>query len=328
MTYYIGIDIGGTKCAVVRGDEHGNVTAKVKFPTTTPTETQTAIYDATLRLIAEGTAKGEIPVAIGVSCGSPLNSKRGIIMEPPNLPGWIDVPITDELTARTGLPAFLCNDANACALAEWRFGAGQGTQNMIFCTFGTGFGAGLILDGKLYAGTTDDAGEIGHVRLDTEGPMGYYKVGSVEGFCSGGGLRKLGQRYALRAIQEGLSPAYCPTVADLDTVTALSLANAAHANPPDKTALAVWEECGKRLGYAMAILIDVLNPERIVLGSIYTRSSDLLCDAMNRVLEEECLPPSLSACEIVPALLTETVGDIAALTVAMEGMKHRKDGQL
>lgn len=326
MRYYIGIDIGGTKCAVVRGDEHGNVTAKVKFPTTSPTETQTAIYDATLRLIAEGTAKGEIPVAIGVSCGSPLNSKRGIIMEPPNLPGWKDVPITEELTARTGLPAFLCNDANACALAEWRFGAGQGTRNMIFCTFGTGFGAGLILDGKLYAGTTDDAGEIGHVRLDTEGPTGYYKVGSVEGFCSGGGLRKLGQRYALKALQEGISPAFCPTVADLDAVTALSLANAAHADPPDKTALAVWEECGRRLGYAMAILIDVLNPERIVLGSIYARSSDLLCDAMNRVLKEECLTPSLSACEIVPAALTETVGDIAALTVAMEGMRGMDGG--
>ena len=328
MHYYIGIDIGGTKCAVVRGDENGTVTAKVKFLTSTPAETQAAIYDAVLRLIAEGNAKGEIPVAIGVSCGSPLDSRRGIIQEPPNLPGWKDVPITDELTSRTGLPAFLCNDANACALAEWRFGAGRGTRNMIFCTFGTGFGAGLILDGKLYAGTTDDAGEIGHIRLDKDGPMGYFKAGSVEGFCSGGGLRKLGQRYALKAIQEGLSPSFCPTPEDLDAVTALSLAGAAHADPPDPTALAVWEECGTRLGYAMAILIDLLNPQRIVLGSIYARSSDLLCNAMNRVLKEECLTPTLAACEIVPAALTETVGDIAALTVAIEGMRHREEASL
>ncbi len=319
MTYYIGIDIGGTKCAVVRGDENGTVTAKVRFPTTTPAETLKTIYETALRLIAEGNAGGEAPAAIGVSCGSPLDSKRGIIQEPPNLPGWKDVHITDELTARTGLPAYLCNDANACALAEWRFGAGRGTLNMVFCTFGTGFGAGLILDGRLYAGTNDNAGEIGHVRLDSEGPMGYYKIGSVEGFCSGGGLRKLGQRYALRAIQEGISPAYCPTVSHLDSVTALSLADAAHAVPPDPTALAVWEECGRRLGYAMAILIDLLNPERIVLGSIYARSSDLLCDTMNRVLQKECLAPNLSVCEIVPAELTETVGDIAALTVAIQG---------
>jgi glucokinase len=253
-----------------------------------------------------------------------MDSKRGIIMEPPNLLGWKDVHITEELTSRTGLPAYLCNDANACALAEWRFGAGRGTRNMIFCTFGTGFGAGLILDGRLYAGENDNAGEIGHIHLDTDGPMGYYKVGSVEGFCSGGGLRKLGQRYALKAIQEGITPAYCPTVSDLDSVTALSMANAAHADPPDPTALAVWQECGRRLGYALAIMIDLLNPQRIVLGSIYARSADLLCDAMNEVLRKECLAPNLSVCEVVPAELTETVGDIAALTVAIEGMRSRE----
>lgn len=326
MRYYIGIDIGGTKCAVVRGDERGTVTAKVKFPTTTPAETLASIYETTLRLLEEGKTAGETPVAIGVSCGSPMDSRRGIIQEPPNLLGWKDVHITEELTSSTGLPAFLCNDANACALAEWRFGAGQGVRNMVFCTFGTGFGAGLILDGKLYAGENDNAGEIGHIRLDTDGPMGYYKIGSVEGFCSGGGLRKLGQRYALRAIQEGMTPAYCPTVNDLDSVTALSMANAAHADPPDPTALAVWAECGHRLGYALAILVDLLNPARIVLGSIYARSADLLCDAMNEVLRQECLAPNLSVCEVVPAALTETVGDIAALTVAIEGMRGLEGG--
>ena len=323
MTYYIGVDVGGTKCAVVRGDEAGKVTAKVRFSTTTPAETQNRIFETVDQLIAEGNAMGECPVAIGVSCGSPMDSRRGIIQEPPNLPGWVDLPIVDILTTRTGLPAFLCNDANACALAEWRFGAGRGTQNMIFCTFGTGFGAGLILDGKLYAGTNDNAGEIGHIRLDTDGPMGYYKVGSVEGFCSGGGLRQLGQRYARRALQSGKTPSFCPTEEDLDSITALSMANAAHADPPDEVALAVWEECGRRLGYAMAILIDLLNPQRIVLGSIYARSADLLVDAMNRVLREECLAPNLSVCEVVPAELTETVGDIAALTVAIEGMRNR-----
>lgn len=326
MLYYIGIDVGGTKCAVVRGSEAGNVTAKVRFATTTPEETLQAIYDTALRLMEEGKAIGEVPVAIGVSCGSPMDSGRGIIKEPPNLPGWKDIPITQELTARTGLPAYLCNDANACALAEWRFGAGRGTRNMVFCTFGTGFGAGLILDGKLYTGTNDNAGEIGHIRLDAEGPMGYYKEGSVEGFCSGGGLRKLGQRYALRAIQKGISPAYCPTISHLDQITALSLANAAHADPPDPTALAVWEECGRRLGYAMAILVDLLNPERIVLGSIYARSADLLAETMNRVMQEECLAPNLAVCEVVPAELTETVGDIAALTVAIEGLRNTAGG--
>ncbi len=318
MSYYLGIDIGGTKCAVIRGDDHGNVTDKVRFPTTTPEETLQNIYAAADRLIAEGRACGEDPLSIGVSCGSPLDSKAGVIQEPPNLPGWVDVPITDELTRRTGLPAYLCNDANACALAEWYFGAGRGTQNMIFLTFGTGMGAGLILDGRLYAGTCDAAGEVGHMRLSDNGPVGYHKAGSFEGFCSGGGLAQLGKRYAREALDAGLSPAYCPTLDALDTVTAKTVADAAHAG--DETALCVYRDCGRRLGQALSVLVDILNPERIVIGSIFARAGDLLVPAMREVMERECLAPSLAVCEVVPAELTESVGDLAALTVAVNGL--------
>ena len=320
MNHYLGIDIGGTKCAVILGDENGTVLEKRRFPTTTVKETLDLIMFTAQAVMEKAASEGHTPLAIGVSCGSPLDSKRGIIQAPPNLPDWVDVHITDMLTERFGIPAYLCNDANACALAEWRFGAGKGTRNMIFCTFGTGFGAGLILDGKLYAGTTDDAGEIGHVRLDPQGPVGYYKEGSVEGFCSGGGLRQLGQRYAREAIQAGNPPAYCPTEDDLPSVTALSLANAAYAGDP--VALAVWQDCGEHLGRAMAILVDLLNPECIVIGSIFARSGDLLIPAMEKALQREALPVALSACRIVPAALTETVGDLAALTIAMEGGKR------
>ncbi len=314
MPYFLGIDIGGTKCAVLRGDDRGRVTAKVRFDTTSPAETLAAIYANTDRLLAEGRAVGEAPVAIGISCGSPLDSRRGIIKEPPNLPGWVDVPIVETLRRRTGLPVALCNDANACALAEWRYGAGRGTQNMIFLTFGTGMGAGLILDGRLYAGTTDDAGEVGHMRLSPEGPVGYRKAGSFEGFCSGGGLAQLGRRYADEALAAGHSPAYCPTVAELPAVTAKAIAEAAYAGDP--TALAVFAACGRRLGEGLSILVDVLNPERIVIGSIFARSGELLIPAMREVMERECLAPSLAACEVVPATLGEAVGDLAALTVA------------
>ncbi len=320
MSYYLGIDIGGTKCAVIRGDDRGRVTDKVRFSTTTPGETLAAIYAAADRLIAEGRACGEDPLAIGVSCGSPLDSRRGIIQEPPNLPGWVDVPIVAELKSRTGLPAFLCNDANACALAEWYFGAGHGTQNMIFLTFGTGMGAGLILDGRLFSGTCDAAGEVGHMRLSDDGPVGYRKAGSFEGFCSGGGLAQLGKRYAKEALSAGHSPAYCPTEADMDTVTAKSIADAAHAGDP--TAIRVYRDCGTRLGQALSLLVDVLNPERIVIGSIFARSGDLLIPAMREVMVEECLSPSLAVCEVVPAALTESVGDLAALTVAVNGLRE------
>lgn len=127
----------------------------------------------------------------------------------------------------------------------------------------------------------------------------------------------MGQHYAVEAIKAGKSPAYCPTEDDLSSVTALSLANAAHDGDP--TALAVWNDCGEHLGRAMAILIDLFNPECIVIGSIFARSGDLLIPAMKKALEREALPTALAACRIVPAALTESVGDLAALTIAMEG---------
>ena len=133
-------------------------------------------------------------MAIGITCGGPLDSKKGLIMSPPNLPKWDKIPITKIIEDNFNVPVFLQNDANACALAEWRFGAGKGTNNMIFLTFGTGLGAGLILDGRLYAGTNNLAGEIGHIRLAKDGPLGYDKKGSFEGFCSGAGIARLAKK--------------------------------------------------------------------------------------------------------------------------------------
>ena len=147
MKEYIGIDIGGTKCSVVRGDAQGNLLDKRHFPTQ---DCDTALKQIISSVRALWTGQIE---AIGVSCGGPLDQKKGIILSPPNLPGWDKIPITQILYDAFGVPGFLQNDADACALAEWRFGAGKGCSNMIFLTFGTGLGAGLILNGKLYPGS-------------------------------------------------------------------------------------------------------------------------------------------------------------------------------
>ncbi|MBQ7292692.1 MAG: ROK family protein, partial [Clostridia bacterium] len=181
---YIGIDIGGTKCAVVLGDSNG-ILKKVAFKTEECKQTITKILD-----IAESFGTAD---AVGISCGGPLDSGRGVIMSPPNLPDWDNIPIVKLVSDRLGIPAYLQNDANACALAEWRFGAGRGTQNMAFLTFGTGLGAGLILNGRLVDGANGMAGEIGHIRLTDDGPTGYGKAGSAEGYCSGGGIARLGR---------------------------------------------------------------------------------------------------------------------------------------
>ena len=186
-----GVDIGGTKCAVTLGlPESGGIVIKdkLRFPTTDVEGTIRDIKSA-LREVMERNGLGSEGIsAIGISCGGPLDSRTGVIMSPPNLPGWDNIPIVRILSEEFEVPAAVHNDANACALAEWLFGAGKGTRNMVFMTFGTGLGAGLILDGKLYTGTNDNAGELGHIRLEGFGPVGYGKAGSFEGFCSGSGI--------------------------------------------------------------------------------------------------------------------------------------------
>ncbi len=312
MKHYIGIDIGGTKCAVVLGDCEGTILESVRFAT--------ADVDTTLGRILDETAamqeKSSAPIsAVGISCGGPLDEKRGVIQSPPNLPGWDNIAIVEMVEKRIGVRARLCNDANACALAEWRFGAGRGTENMVFLTFGTGLGAGIILGGKLYSGTNGNAGEAGHIRLNRFGPVGYGKQGSFEGFASGNGIAQMAKTAAMELLQQGKAPAYCRSMEEMDTVTAKSVAMAAKAG--DETATRVYRLCGDMLGRGLSILVDLLNPERIVLGSIYQRDSELLRESMEQAMAEECLPAALRVVKVVPAELGDDLGNRAALSLAM-----------
>ena len=187
---------------------------------------------------------------------------------------------------------------------------------MIFLTFGTGMGAGLILNGKLYSGANGNAGEIGHVRMRDTGPIGYGKEGSFEGFASGGGIAQMAKSAAKEQLEKGITPLYCKSLYELDSITAQKTADAAYKG--DETAISVYKKCGEMLGYGLSILIDVLNPEKIVIGSIYTRSQDLLKETMMEALKQEALAPSLSVVEILPAALGENLGDYAALSLAAD----------
>lgn len=312
----LGLDIGGTKCAVILAEKIGEnikLTDKRKIPTNLTVSPKEMID--TLIKQADDMLKGGKPEIIGVSCGGPLNSTTGTIEGPPNLPGWDNVKITDILEDRYGVKVKLKNDANACAVAEWKFGAGKGTKNMIFLTFGTGLGAGLILDSKLYSGTNDNAGEAGHIRLDNFGPVGYGKSGSFEGFCSGGGLAQLGYIKALEKAQSGVYPLYFKKGMNLSDITAKTIADA--ADNGDETAKEVYRICGEQLGKGLSVLIDILNPERIVIGSIFARSENLLREGMERVINKEALSQSVKCCKIVPAALGEQIGDYAAIAAAL-----------
>ena len=310
---YLGIDIGGTKCSVVRGNDQGEIVEKVTAPTSTVNETIQWIISSAEKL------KGK-SVSAGISCGGPLNAELGIIQSPPNLPGWDNIEIVKTLEERLHIPAYLCNDANACAVAEWQFGAGRGCKNMVFFTFGTGLGAGLILDGKLYSGTNNMAGEAGHIRLAEHGPVGYGKAGSFEGFCSGGGIKQLGITYATEKFQMGKKVSFCEGLADLDNITAKKIAECANKGYAD--AIEVFCTCGIMLGKGLSIIIDILSPEKIVLGSIFERCEHLLREPMEEVLKKECLFNSYNACQIVPAQLGDNIGDYAAIAVAKISRKE------
>ena len=313
---FVGVDIGGTKCAItlgLRGSGTVEIKDKESFPTTDVDGTISEIKEGIKKvLLRNSLGTGDI-YSIGISCGGPLDSSKGIIMSPPNLPGWDNIPITRILEEEFGVRAAVHNDANACALAEWKFGAGKGTRNMVFLTFGTGLGAGLILDGKLYAGTNDNAGELGHIRLDSFGPVGYGKAGSFEGFCSGSGIAQLAASMVKERLQMGQKVDWCPD-GDLGGITARTVAEAARGG--DVLAKEVYSISARHLGKGLAIVIDILNPEMIVIGSIYARNEDLLKPLMEEVLSREALPLANKVCRVVPAALGESIGDYAALSVA------------
>ena len=320
----IGFDIGGTKCATILGETDAsgqvNIVEKIVFPTKKgPEASLTAIYSSTEELLHKNGLQPSQIAGIGISCGGPLDSRNGIILSPPNLPGWDNVPIVEMTEKRLGIKAFVQNDANACAMAEWKYGAGKGYDNVVFFTFGTGMGAGLILDGRLYSGTCDLAGEVGHLRLSGHGPVGFGKEGSFEGWCSGGGIAQVGQTMARQRIQMGAKTAYCSSLDELPAVTAKSIAEAAYAG--DETAREVYRTVARYLGRGLALIIDVLNPAVIILGSIFGRSRDLIEPYMLEVVHREAIGFSAAKCRIVPAGLGEHIGDMAALVLAVEASK-------
>lgn len=324
VMYFIGLDIGGTKCAVTLGKSEGDlpeIIKKVKFPTSdcsSPFEVMDRMLEHSNDVLSSVPLSWGDISAIGISCGGPLDSRRGVILSPPNLPGWDNIEIVRFFEESTGVKTYLQNDANASAVAEWKYGAGKGTDNMVFLTFGTGLGAGLILNGRLYCGASDMAGEIGHVRLREEGPVGYGKRGSCEGFCSGAGIRRAGITAVEEELQKGNIPRlYEAADRQLENISAKLIGDLAEKEQ-DELCLEIYRNCGRKLGETLSIIIDLINPELIVLGGIYMRSSGLLKDELTAVIKKETLAAAGNVCRVVPAGLSEKIGDYAALSVAAD----------
>jgi glucokinase len=303
-----GLDIGGTKTACVEGAIGGTILQRVEVPTRAGEPflwTFPEIVDNLKQLMNTASLAGRTVVALSISVGGPLKIEEGILLNPPHLPGWHHANLKEAFgVAFPGLPIFIEHDGNAGALAEFQFGIGKtrpDLQHLIFLTFGTGIGAGIIVNGQVLHGASDTAGEIGHWRLAEDGPLAYGKRGSWESFASGSGLVHLASRmYPAR---------WNPKTPIRDLVDAMLRF--------DEEAMRVATVAGEYLGRGLALLIDAFNPQVIVLGALAGVLQERILAPAREVVALEALPQAVAACEILPSVLGSRIGDVAALMAAL-----------
>lgn len=306
----LALDIGGTKLAVavVSGDgtTHGWQLA--------PTRRDEGPEVVLKRLFELGhaalEAAGVGPVAaVGISCGGPLDSAAGVLECPPHLPGWIDVPVGPLASAEFGVPAYLENDATAGARAEHLFGVGTGARTMVYLTVSTGIGGGAVVDGRLHHGSAGNGGEFGHVMVERGGRLcSCGRRGCVEAYASGSSI-------AERA-QEALAGDPGSALARLELVTAADVSAAAAEGDP--LARRVWDETVQVLGYAVTDLVNVFEPELVVLGGGVTRSGSMLLEPLRAQVRREAMGPAARTARVELARLGDAVCVVGAGAVALE----------
>jgi glucokinase len=310
----LALDVGGTKLAagVVAAD--GDVLGRLMAPALRdegPDSMITRQLDLGVRAVAEAGVDWSQIRAVGIACGGPLDPEAGIIQSPPNLPGWDDVPLVSIVSNALDRPAFVDNDATAGALAEWWFGAGRsrGVRHLVYLTISTGVGGGLILDGRVYRGAAGNAGELGHLTVDYLGRQcGCGRRGCLEAYASGTNI-------AARAV-EAMAGGESSSLGTLSSVTARDVSEAAAAGDP--LAVRIWDETTAILGSAVANILDVFNPELVVLGGGVTRSGERLLSPVREAALAQAMPPAARSAEIVLAELGDLHGVVSAAAVAIE----------
>ena len=317
---FLGIDLGGTKIIAGLVDSVGQVVAK-QYRTTEAREGPAAVLDRMIEatgelLTAESIDRNEI-IAVGVAAPGPIDAKSGVVTAPPNLPGWHNVPLAKRIQERLSLPAFLENDANAAALGEHRFGAGRGAEHLIYVTASTGIGGGFILDGRLYRGATGAAAEVGHMTILPCGPLcGCGNRGCLEALASGTAIAREAQERVARGV-----PTLIAELAqgDSDGISAKMVAQAADLG--DAEANEILDQAMIYLGVGMANLVNLFNPQLLVIGGGLTKMGPRLFDPVRRIVDRRAFPAAASAVEIKRAQLGDDVGLLGAAAVAMTAME-------
>src|SRR5215213_6035950 len=254
-----GVDIGGTKIAVALANTDGELLLIARFPTRLELGPHSILDQAVEEIERMSVELGARPSAVGIGCGGPLDRRRGLILSPPNLPGWDEFPVVRLVEERLGVPALLDNDANAAALGEHRYGAGRGYRHLVYITQSTGIGGGVIVRGELVHGVYDGAGEVGHMTVLPGGPeCGCGGRGCPAALCSGTRT----PRRAREKLTEGASSSLASS--GVEHVTAQAVAEAARAG--DALASQVWDETIEYLAVGVGNLFNVLAPEAVVIG--------------------------------------------------------------
>lgn len=314
--HVVGIDIGGTKLATVAADASGNILSKVRRPTRADKGPEYAIqllFEMVDETIDRANLKKETISAIGVSCGGPLDTKTGIVYSPPNLPGWDAFPLKARLESEFKIPAIIENDANACALAEYRFGGGRGYDAVLYMTMSTGIGGGIVINGQIYHGANDSAGEVGHQILLPDGPLcGCGKRGCLEALCSGPAIA----RRAKEAVQkESNTTILALTDGRIDAVKSEHVLAAARQG--DALALKLVDETAYYMGWGIANLVNILNPDIVLLGTIAIAAGNLILEPIRKTVSNFAMARPAEVVQIMPAQLGESLGDLAAVALVV-----------
>ena len=313
----LAIDLGGTKIIAAIISSSGQVVAKeyhLTLASEGPQAVTSRMFSAIEHLLNESNLGLSQLDSISIAAAGAIDSDKGLVTSSPNLPGWSDVPLRDMVSRQFGVDAFLLNDASAAALGEHRLGAGRGTANLIYITVSTGIGGGIIIGGKLYLGSRGSAGEMGHMTIDVNGPRcSCGNVGCLEVMASGAAIA----REALRRLRDGESSTLSDIVAGkIENITAEEVGLAAQGG--DRLALEVVLRAATYLGVGLVNIVNIFNPEMIVIGGGVAKMGDLLLGPVRKMVAERAFRLSAGAVRIVPTQLGDDAGVVGAAVFAME----------
>lgn len=317
----LGVDLGGTKIATALATAQGEILARGRRPTPAqagPDAVIKSICAAIDKILSAKRLKPSQFLGIGIAAAGIIDSDKGKVISSPNLPGWHEVPLRDAVEQRFGIPVYLGNDATLAALGEWRFGLKKGIANLIYITVSTGIGGGIIADGKLYTGVCGVAGEIGHMTIDINGPKcNCGNIGCWETLASGTALA----REAVKQIREGAKTSIIELVnGDISKIDAKVVDLAAKQG--DELAKELISRLGYYLGIGLVNLVNIFNPELILIGGGVAKTGDLLLQPAIKVVKERAFSTPANAVEIKSAILGDDSGILGAVAFVLERSKN------